>query len=198
MKKRLLAIAPLVVLLTAWLTPPAAAQEAPILQPVVDGLNGALDEAQPLFDGLEAVTEPLGEGLTELIGQLEPLFTALNEIVSAAEPACAVLGPVLEQLQPVIDQLQPVLDQLDPATAPEQLDFLDPLLTEVDGLADQALTLCAAQVETTTTTSTTAAPAPPPPPPAAELPRTGGPALLVPGGILLGLGALLGAARRRL
>lgn len=196
MKKRLVAVAALAVLLTAWLAPSASAQEEPRLQPVVDGLHEALDQTQPLFDGLAPVTDGLNEGLVQLIEGLRPLFDGLQQAIAAAEPACAVLGPLLEQAQPLIDELQPLLDQLDPETAPDQLDFLDPLLTEVDALGEQLLELCAAQAEEETTTTTEA-----PEPvvaPAAELPRTGGPALLIPGGIALGLAALVAAARRRL
>lgn len=196
MKKRFLGVAALLVLLVSFAgIRPVSAQEEPVLQPVVDTIQTVLDEAQPLFDELTVVTDPLNEGLTQLIALLQPLFDLLEQAVALLEPTCAALGPILEAIEPIIAELQPVLDLLDPETAPAQLDFIDPVLAEVDALADQVLTLCAAEAETTTTTAPAEEPAAPP---AGELPLTGGPALLIPAGLALGLAAVLRAANRKL
>ncbi|HUF33787.1 MAG TPA: hypothetical protein VMN58_11340 [Acidimicrobiales bacterium] len=205
MKNRILAICAVLLLGLGIAGAPAMAQEEPddpALTEVTDGLRQILDEAQPLFDGLEPVTDAVGDALTELIAELQPLFLALQDALNELEPTCVVLGPIVDTIQPLIDEIQPILDLLDPDETPEQLAFLSPLLAEVDILIDQVLELCApAEEPEAEAPPTTEAPAPPPPPPApAELPRTGGPlGDTAPVALaLMGLAGLAYAAQRRL
>jgi ABC-type transporter Mla subunit MlaD len=192
--KRLIPAAGMLTLATVlFVASPASAQTPtdPPLGQVVSTLNGVLDQAQPAFDALKPATDQLSPALKQAIDQLQPILTQLNGIIDQGKAACSVLGPVLDAAKPVIAQAQPLLDEV--ANPPEQLAFLSPVLTQVSGLADRVLKLCApvaAAVETPRGGAAQAAPA--------ALPHTGGPLLAVPALGALGLGGALRGLRKRI
>lgn len=167
---------------TSSSTPTSPLQQ--VIDPLADGLKD-------LKEGLAPVEGPLGEAVAGILAGIDPLLTQLEAILAQGAAACALLGPVLDGLKPLTTQLQTLLDA-DVSGLPV-VGILQPVVVTVNGLVDQALSLCAAAV--TTPTAAGAVPTAPP----LQLPVTGGRAgLAVPGALVLGAAGLLFAARRRL